>query len=327
MDGTRIHCIDLSDVAECIAGAQRCPACRRYLWLGNSQLHAINQRKAGDRSAPELLHGHLRDSGGYVVTLSEPNANLQEHLVLFSYLLPRLKPDVLLLPVVFDDLRETGLRAGIASALPDEETRDVLAGSAVGAALLEEGAISPSGSEDLAGVAATVQERSERALSEWLGDRWPLWAARPQARGQIALFLYQTRNAVFGIKPTTARRVIPGRFARNWSALEAIVELAQARGVDVILYIVPLRNDVGVPYVPDEYSAFKAKLVRTFGARTGVRLLDLERIVDNRLWGTKPATGAGGEPEYDFMHFRAAGHEALASALHRAISGASGGGR
>jgi len=320
VDGVRVHCSDLSDAAECIAGAARCKACRRYLWLGNSQLHAINQRKPADRSAPELLHMLLRASGSYLVTFSEPNANLQEHLVLFAYLLPRLKPDVLLLPVVFDDFRETGVRAGIAPALRDDQARAELSDSRIGATLLAEGEHAAADEGDLAGVAATVQEKSERALTGWLEERWALWAARPQARGEIALFLYELRNSVFGIKPTTARRVIPGRFAKNWSALEAIIDLAGAHRVNVLLYIVPLRNDVKIPYVQREYSDFKEKLRREFADREGVRVLDLERIVDNRLWGTKAATTVGGEPEYDFMHFQARGHEALASALHQAIS-------
>ena len=327
VDGVRVHCSDLSDSAECIAGAERCAECRRYLWLGNSQLHAINQRKPGDRSAPQLLHMRLRASGRYVVTFSEPNANLQEHLILFAYLLPRLKPDVLLLPVVFDDFRETGVRAGISPALRDDLTRAALSRSSIGAALLTEGERAPQDDEDLAGVAATVQEKSERGLTGWLQERWPLWAARPQARGEIALFLYELRNTVFGIKPTTARRVIPGRFAKNWSALEAMIALARANRVDVVLYIVPLRNDVRIPYVPGEYSAFKEKLRREFADREGVRLLDLEHVVDNALWGTKAATSVGGAPEYDFMHFQARGHQELAQALYEAISGAEGGSR
>ena len=160
VDGVRIHCGDLRDAEECTAGAFRHASQRRYLWLGNSQLHAINQRQENDQSAPEALHLKMRAAGGYVVTFSEANANLQEHLALFAYLLPRFKPDVLLLPVVFDDFRETGIRSEIAPALRDERARTLMSAFSVGKELIAEINQSPQDSSDFAGITATVQERS-----------------------------------------------------------------------------------------------------------------------------------------------------------------------
>src|SRR5205814_1627024 len=115
----------------------------RSIWLGNSQLHAINQSKDGDRSAPELLHAKLRASKNYPVTFSQPSANLQEQLALFAYLQPRLAPKALILPVVFDDFRETGLRAEIQSALKDEATASTLRDFAIGRDLIQESRAQP----------------------------------------------------------------------------------------------------------------------------------------------------------------------------------------
>src|SRR5438105_390418 len=77
VDGAPIHCKDLRDADKCISPALRVKERGQYIWLGNSQLHAINQSKSGDRSAAEILHLKLRDSGKYLVAFSEPSANFQ----------------------------------------------------------------------------------------------------------------------------------------------------------------------------------------------------------------------------------------------------------
>jgi hypothetical protein len=315
VDEAPVHCRNIADSQSCLTPALAKTWDRHFLWLGNSQLHAINQRKPTDRSAPEILHLKLRAIGAYLVTFSEPNASPQEHLALASYLLPRLKPQVLLLPVVFDDFRETGLRKDIESALQDVVTREQLQVSNIGKELILESERMPKHQEDLAGLHASVQERFERFLTEWLSKNSRMWEARPEARGQIFLLLYQLRNHLLGIKPTTARKMIPGRFAKNWAALEATVALAKSHGTRVVIYVAPLRNDVQIPYDETEYTTFKARLLSEFADIPGVTVKDLERVVANELWGTKEATTLGAEPEYDFMHFRAAGHEALAQVL------------
>jgi hypothetical protein len=319
VDGVPIHCKNVVDADKCISGASASRSAGRVLWLGNSQIHAINQRKGEDRSAPEILHAKLRPSARYLVTFSEPNANLQEHFVLFSYLLPKIKPQSLILPVVFDDFRETGLRNEIQLALRDKGTLQILGTFDIGQQIIKETENKPDEESDFAGVAATVQERSERALDGWLSDHWPIWDARRQARGELLTALYQLRNTVFRIKPTTSRKLIPGRYSKNWAALRATIALAQNAGVHVFLYVVPLRNDVQVPYVQSEYEAFKQRLREEFTSNSSVTLANLENVVANDLWGTKPATSVGGDPEYDFMHFQAKGHEALADALLKIV--------
>jgi hypothetical protein len=318
--GVRIHCTGVADADACIDGAKGHPEDSVFLWLGNSQLHAVNQYRPGDVNATPLLHEQLLASGRYLVTFSEPNANLQEHLILFAYLLPRLHPRDLLLPLVFDDFREAGVRPDLVPALEDSETAGVLGQSEIGVRLLREGKRGSDSGDDLAGIHHTLQERSERTLNGWLENR-SAWAQRPEARGEILLFLYESRNTLLGIKPTTARRVIPGRFADNWAALEAILSLAESEGIHVYAYIAPIRNDVTIPYDPAEYEAFKTRVGAALKHRKGVSLANLESVVPNQYWGTKAATAVGGEPEYDFMHFQAAGHRYFAEAIEKYLDG------
>lgn len=76
------------------------------LILGNSQTHSINQLRKNDCNYVELLAKKITEP---VFAFSFPNANLQEHLLLFNYALAELKVRKLILPVFMDDLREDGM--------------------------------------------------------------------------------------------------------------------------------------------------------------------------------------------------------------------------
>lgn len=292
--GIKVHCHDLDDIAPCLAGYEQSGDGRPVtLWVGNSQVHAINQYHPGEETAAPELHRRAQALGRYFLTLSQPNANLQEHYLLLAHLVNRLPIETLVLPVVFDDMREEGMRTGLTAALKDPVTTDTLRGSPVGERLLANHGDQDAAGNDMAALADTVQDRSERWLNAGLEQLWPLWAERPALRGEFFLSLYLLRNWALGIGPTSTRKIIPGRYAKNREALGAILNLAAERGIDVLMYIVPLRNDVKVPYDPAEYAAFKAD-VAALADRTGVRFVDLEGLVPAELWGAKAATTIGG---------------------------------
>jgi len=83
---------------------------RRILWLGNSQLHTINQMRNNDHLAAYWLLELLKPFGAVPITFSLPNANLQEHWVLTMYALKESRLDMIVVALVFDDLREDDLR-------------------------------------------------------------------------------------------------------------------------------------------------------------------------------------------------------------------------
>ncbi len=56
------------------------------LWLGNSQIHAINRFSPGEETASPELHRLFFRLNHYFLTFSQANANLQEHyLFLHTY--------------------------------------------------------------------------------------------------------------------------------------------------------------------------------------------------------------------------------------------------
>ena len=311
-DGRQVHCLYLKQLEGCLRDyAEHGKALPVTLWLGNSQLHAINQFHPGEETAAPELHRRLIARGRYLLTASQPNANLQEHYLLFAHLLTKVPLRQLVLPLVFDDLRETGIRPDLQAALDDPDTRELLSLSATGNRLLSEHASKDNLGNEVAALEETVQESVETFLSTTLAGVWPAWDNRNRVRGELFNEAYKTRNRVFGIKASSIRRMIPGRYSANMQALDAILDLAAARGVNVALYIAPLRDDVAPPYETTAYNGFKQQAAQI----AGVAFHDLEGIVPASLWGRKDSTTGAGEAEIDFMHFQAGGHRILADAI------------
>ena len=126
------------------------------------------------------------------------------------------------------------------------------------------------------------------------------------------------RNYVFGITPNTKRKIIKGRYQLNRRALERLLEVASKDGVIVIAYIVPLRNDAEIPYLPAEYEMYKSDM-ESLVKDSGHYFVNIEQLVPGIYWGTKEATTVGGEAELDFMHFQAQGHMLLADELYKNV--------
>jgi hypothetical protein len=321
VDGVPIHCSDLDEAQPCLDGHAARGGRPVALWLGNSQLHAINQLKDADRSAAEILHHSLDGAGIDVVAFSIPNANYQELLVYFGFLSKRLPVRSLIVPLVFDDFRELGLRGVASIALEDPDVVAFLEDSEAGRSILADRSQRDEGS--LAALEGTVQERSESALDGWLSDHWELWSLRPKARGRLLTRLFVLRNTVFGITPQSKRPVIPGRLRLNFDAYAAMLDQARERDIEVVTYVVPLRNDVEVPYIASEYEAFRREAQRV-AEEHGARFADFDDLVPGEYWGMKDSTTLGEGVELDFMHFQGAGHELLADAVERLLSAGGG---
>lgn len=315
VDGRQVHCSDAIDLDFCLDDhrlfGQNFPV---IIWLGNSQLHAINQFNSGDVPAPALLHSMLLDEQKYLITLSQPNANLQEHFVLFTYLLQNFEIDTLILPLVFDDMREDGVRETLSPMLEIDTVVEELQITPIGQNLITD--IGSSSGADTTG--GTVQEVVENKINTWVHDLWAPWASRQQMRGFILTSLYKLRNWVFGIDASSVRRVIPGRYTRNIEALNAILEIARSYQVSVVGYIAPLRDDVPPPYSMAEYHQYKLDLTEVM-QNFDLMLLDFQGIVPATYWGEKDSTSLSGNAEIDFMHFQARGHAILAEHIFDVI--------
>lgn len=312
----KVHGHDFRDLPNClnsykIGGSNR-PI---VLWLGNSQLHTINQYKQTDKTAVAELHLLLENLNKYLLALTQPNANLQEHYLLFLHLIDILPVETLILPVVFDDTREGGIRSSLRFAINEPRNRTILESSLVGKSIISSHNVRDSAGNDTGSKNDSVQEIIENFLDQKLKSTFSIWRERSSMRGDFYAFLYQFRNSMLGIDPTSVRRKIPGLYAKNLNALGEIINLANSKQIKILLYVAPLRNDIQIPYNIDEYSGFKSEIKKLCKHRDNVSFVNLEMVVPNMYWGFKNSTNISNEAEIDFMHFKEPGHRLLADAI------------
>lgn len=319
-----VHCEDSNDSSLCIS-SYNAYAEKKYsaLWLGNSQLHSINQMREDEVPATALLHEKLLNHKLYLQTFSQGNANLEEHFLLFNFVLQYADLDLLILPVFFDDMRETGIREDIRnlfkspSSLNGRNTYldDLLSGS--GFQNFDSKSQKVVLKDDFNGLEGSIQATVESALDRYLTEFSIFWQMRGEIRGNLYLQLYRLRNFIFQIDASSVRKKIPGRYNRNMEALDKIIEVARVNNTKVLLYIPPLRTDKMIPYDLGEYAEFKDDIKSRSTSNTTV--IDFEKIVPDSLWGLKDSTDMTGKLELDFMHFKGEGHKVLSQALYEEI--------
>ena len=320
VENKKIHCSDLKDLNLCIDGykidKKNNPV---ILWLGNSQLHSINQYQLGDETAAAQIYRTLKEYNFHTLTLSQANANLQEHYLLFAYLLDRFPIKTLILPIVFDDMRENEIRTDIKGVLKDhfsyKKINETLSGKSLISRFKDEDLVDNNSNV----LTDTKQNHFENVLDKKLGKVWPLWTKRDIFRGELFGKLYLLRNSIFGIKATTTRKMIRGNYVNNIRAYQDILKLALDNKVKVLVYIPPIRGDIKIPYDEKEYNNFKNE-IKKFSEEYKVNFISLENLVPSKFWGRKASTNLKGNEEVDFMHFQFEGHRLLAEAIFLEIS-------
>jgi len=283
---------------------------KRILWLGFSQLHYINQYRKGDHLSPYWLRNAWSNPDALEpLGCSLPNANIQEYLILSRYAVDRIPVNMVIVSLVFDKLREDGLRQEFSEILTSDTTAEIRQSSKTADNIIQrfkasgEGAV---GGEDV--LADTWQLSMEQWMNDKLSAISKLWSDRRQIEGNVFVVLYNLRNWAFGIKPTTVRKVIPARYERNMDALRDMLDDLQQRSIPILLYIVPIRQDKPIPYENDRYIQWQID-VAAMAHQYGARLVNLEKLVPGELWGSYTGN------ELDFMHFQGEGHRLVAEAL------------
>lgn len=312
VDNLHVHCKDERDINLCINSYLNSGSNSNVtLWVGNSQLHAINQYTKDQNTAPIILHKLADKYNQYLISLSQPNANLQEHFLIIAHLIKKLPIKNLILPVVFDDMREDGIRSTLNNLLEDKTTKNLILKYEFGKNLLAENKnYKIDYKKD-----KSLSIKSERYLNTKLNSIWSLWAERPNFRGNIFNFLYRLRNFIFQINPSSTRKILPGQYKKNFEALNSIIDIAKDNEIQLIIYNVPIRNDIKIPYDIESYNQFK-KSLETLSKKNSLQFLNLERIVPNNYWGNKDSTTVSKKKEVDFMHFKQEGHKILAEKLY-----------
>ncbi|NKB56564.1 MAG: hypothetical protein GKS00_09525 [Alphaproteobacteria bacterium] len=293
---------------------------RRTLWLGASQLYGINDRKPKDRTVAYRVFSVLAAEGVDLGVIGLPNGTPREHLILLASLAPRVEPDLLIVGAVYDDMRHPEIRPSLDMAAGQSPARDVLARYTAGREILAsrnqpEG---PSTAQQTIRRKESWTQRSEAWLTATLEDTFGFTTARKKGRGLVVLTLLELRR-FFELQRFRWTRDLSNyrvqiqleSYRGNLTAWEAMLELAERRGIAVLIYIAPRPADF-FPYDPEGYAAYKRDLHR-LAKRYGARLLSIEDAVPPQYWGEVDITF--GFPVRDPFHFKNAGHELMAKAL------------
>jgi hypothetical protein len=306
------HCMDESDIELCLESYIKFGQKKDVtLWLGNSQLHSINNFKKGHETATIKLHKLAIKYNEYLISISQPNANLQEHFLLTAHIIKKLPVKYIILPVVLDDMREDGIRFSLKYLLKDQTTISEVKDYETGKRLLSQLQNSDINKDNT----KSLQDKSENYLNEKLSSIWSLWSKRTEFRGSLFNFLYKLRNYVFQINPSSTRKILKGEYKKNFQALNSLIQIAKKNKIKLIIYNVPIRNDVKIPYNIEDYNKFKKDLI-SISEQNSIKFLNLEKIVPNEFWGEKNSTIISKKKEIDFMHFKEQGHEILAKNLY-----------
>ena len=315
----KVHCQDAVDWQICFDAYSAEGKDRDLIiWLGNSQLHTINNFVPGHSPSSYLLHTELAKNKIWLITLSQPNANLIEHLLILCHLKDKYPIKAVLLSLVFDDFRESGIRPSLSKLVKDPQLElcfERMLGFD-GLALLK--LARPAEKINISQKEATLENDSEylhdveHHLNVAVSGALPFWEKRGALRSLLFSKLYHLRNWVFGITPSTKRRVIKSRYQTNMLAYEAITNLARDSGWSLTSYIAPLRNDGETPYVESEYALFKRDLVKY-----PAKVVNLENLIPINFWDEE--TVEGQSSQIDFMHFQFEGHKLLSDKLRTII--------
>ena len=314
--GNVIHCNGPDDLNLCITGYNKIGENNPVaLWLGNSQLHAINEFQEGDETASVKLFRTLKKIGLHKITISTPNANLQEHYLIFANSLHKFPIKVLILPVVFDDMREDMIRLSYQEIFNDKKSVEKIEKTFFGKNLINKyNEKKYTTNNELKVKNYTPQGKWENLLNKQLVKIWPSWSERENLRASLFHKLYLLRNSIFNINSSTIRKMIRGSYVNNQNAFKEILNLASKNEIEVLVYIAPIRNDVKIPYDVQEYDNFKEE-TKNITNKIGGHFVSFENIVPAEFWGNTNSIDIIQKKEIDFMHFKAEGHSLLANSL------------
>ena len=284
---------------------------------GMSQMYAINEKVAGDKTISELLDDELSRLQIRAFGLAAPNLDNEEAVLLLLATLakPQTHPRAFLYGVCFDKFRNVDLRPGYLSLLAADSAVQSLWRSACAPKLA---ARYPVACEKMARSLESARDTAtadpddfEHHLRNSVAKVVPAVRSRTELNGFLTSKAFELRNWLFNIKPTSKRPIIASRYELNQQFLGMLAELARVNGVEPIFYVIPLNPLADNPYIPEQYQQFKTWLAG-FVEERHISFANLENEVPSQHWG-EFMDGP------DFKHFKGEGHRITAAAILREL--------
>ena len=275
---------------------------KSILFLGNSQMGAINNFQGGDLSYISLLSKNLKSKKSNILIKGFwlPNANMKEFEIINQTLDKcYMNTKIIIIPVFLDDTRINTIRDELDNYpyLICQKEKSI------------NSVISPS--------LSNIEK-----LNKNIKKRFKIFKELEGLNGKFRVDIYKIRNYLFNIKPTTIRNIRKPLYEDNINALMNIIKIRGNKNLKTVVYIPPLLNSNNggpIPYKKIDYINFKKDISKICKPQNCI-YLNLENEVPTNLWGLKLSTNFKTQKkELDFMHFTGQGHKILADKFSEII--------
>jgi hypothetical protein len=277
----KIHCTEKIDFQNCIEGLVNRNSKIKIIYIGNSQLHTINNFKNNQILISEILFKNYINDNIDIITLSLPNINFQETLWILENELKNVNFSYLILPLVLDDFREQGVR----KELSDEKIKDKL----------KSGSTIEHGDQKIKDKLQQIKDKLQHGKNNFIFN------------------LYNLRNFLFGINSSTTRSIIKHSYYLNLKSYENIHNLMKKKNIIVFSYFAPVRQEPIKIYNASEYKIFKEKIIN-LNIQFNQKIFDLDNVIKSKNFGLI------NKKNLDYMHFDYQGHLVLFNEIKNIIN-------
>ncbi len=296
----------------------------QVIWIGASQLHAINDYHPGEKLAYHVANYENMQDGVLHTQFTTSNAGLHDILGMFLYILRKgAVPDLIVIPLVYDDLRERAIQQRIIKDIKEE---DLLKLSKNTSEHFRQ-ALSNTNRTNY-GVSSSdviIDETPQKELEDWIiksfGTIYPRFKKRKAVVSRLIAdyFIYSEKvySAVYGSVSASGGirypRISDSLKKWNLCALNDIVRIADEYNIRCLFYRQPIRPTSSSFYheLP-EYDHFYFEQVEKFKRDSNkVYFADLHGLVPVNLWGVTNIN------EPDVFHFKKEGHQLLGEKISK----------
>lgn len=296
IDNYLLSCTLNVPIEKCFNSSFNSSKKRNVLLLGNSQtMSTVIRANISDNTAIKYLYDNVKQSDFLPISLSFPNANLQEQFLVLETITNKIQLDTLILPIFLDDTRENGVRTDVK---------------------VYTGFLSINNIENKSAPEKSVQTNNKldaiakgNLISVYADLYIPYWNRRSEIKNSIEYNIYLLRNFIFNIKKSSKRKINKSYYSINLDYLNKIIEHTTLKKIKLIVYMAPIPPGSSI-YDEVEYTNFSNYLKNI--KSENYNFYDLSDIIPKTSWVLDPNNSR----EYlDYMHFDGYGHMLLGNTL------------
>ena len=274
------------------------------LWIGNSQLHAINFYQPNDHLAVEYANLKSISRNGQIryLQLSSPNINYKEKLIYYlKARVSNLKINWLIIAATFRGFHFLSVRESFLNHLRNIELDSLTLNDTISKDLASQIDLNSEAQPD-----ETPQDVAENKMVWTIEKIWPAYDYRGNVRSKLRIlpgFWFQkfsTKNNFYDGADFSLKQ--------NLLYLDELLGQCASDGVNVLIYKSPHpQSNEKFQYNQTQYKNTFKQIAHLAAKYQNVHFIDLESIVPLNYWG-KSNRGW-----LDIFHFKDEGHQILGS--------------